>query len=316
MEIDLATEIAVTKALDVSIAHVASKQLDQLTDGLSDQQIARKICKSLRSFEGLQRGLMPRYNKWDALFYSIWYQPCHINLACTLAHRVPKDNNPLRSGGGSLEVFDFGCGALAMQFGLALAAADLRRRQRPRISVISRDSSKPMVRIGRRIWDRFVREIADKKKYPKLGALRQVCDEMEFSHQNSPMATHWLTILHVAYKANAAEVKKELDARVKKEKPDVVLVTARPWSIKSAYSLDKHPAYKKSEETLDCMDLVFERNFKATTEFRRGLYAEKVTSMADDLSPQDMIFLWDYLRRPVAWCTPKFESSSFFYTRC
>ena len=179
---------------------------------------------------------MPGYNDWDALFYSTWYQPAQINLAHKLFRTVPEDKNPLLSGSGSLQVVDFGCGALAVQFGLALAAADTLEEHDtlPEIAVISCDVSKPMVQIGWELWCRFVDEIADEAEYPELDTLRQACADMKFDNGGESSATRWLTVFHVAYEENHAQVKRVLDAHVEDEKPDLVLVTShrnsRPWS--------------------------------------------------------------------------------------
>ena len=93
-----------TKALDISITKVAKLRFAELSSQLNSQQIALQVLRSLRSFERLQRGAMPEYNAWDALFYSIWYQPGHINLAYTLVKKVPKEKNPFTDRSGKLFV--------------------------------------------------------------------------------------------------------------------------------------------------------------------------------------------------------------------
>ena len=94
---------------------------------------------------------MPAYNIWDSIFYSLWYQPGHINLAYTLVKKVPEQRNPLISGRGSLFVKDFGCGELAMQFGIALAALDTFEAYGsvPDIAIFSEDNSKHMDFFGK-----------------------------------------------------------------------------------------------------------------------------------------------------------------------
>ena len=134
---------AVGDALDTAITKVAKKRLASLSADQSDQRIAMRIYRSLDSLRQLQRGVMPDYNDWDALIYCLWYQPGHVNLAYTLARKVPASKNPLVTGKGQLRVIDFGCGALAVQFGLALVAADTlaRHRRLPQITVIPIDTS-------------------------------------------------------------------------------------------------------------------------------------------------------------------------------
>ena len=164
------TLAALTEALDTALVSTANAQLEKLSSGLSDQEIAVKIHSSLDSLSKLQRGVMPEYNEWDALFYSLWYQPGHVNLAYTLARKIPEDRNPLLTGRGSLRIVDFGCGALAMQFGLALAAAGTLRRYQTLvpITILSEDSSEPMKNLGWMLWYSFMGEI---EKYSELDAL-------------------------------------------------------------------------------------------------------------------------------------------------
>ena len=261
---------------------------------------------------------MPCYNAWDALLYSTWYQPSQINLAYTLARKVTKDKNPLRSGSGSLEVFDFGCGALAMQFGLALAAVDTVKKYHtcPQLAVVSRDKNKPMHRIGKRLWRRFVDEIADEENYPELNALRQVCAALKVDNHGNSTATRWLTVLHVAYGESAAEVKKSLDARVSKKKPHMVLVTARPGFDGWAYSLDESTGYGRREKEFGPKNLkLFDGSFRDTWDFRQSLYTEKINAMADSLNPADKEFSRMYLAGLVRWCPNNYESKCFFYDR-
>ena len=260
---------------------------------------------------------MPCYDAWDALLYSTWYQPSQINLAYTLARKVTKDKNPLRSGSGSLEVFDFGCGALAMQFGLALAAADTMKKYHtcPQLAVVSRDKNKPMHRIGKRLWRRFVDEIADEENYPELNALRQVCAALKVDDHGNSTATRWLTVLHVAYGESAAEVKKSLDARVRKKKPHMVLVTAGPGFDGWAYSPDESAGYSRREKEFDLKNLkLFEGSFENTRDFRWSLYTEKISDMDDALSEEDRDFSGKYLWRAVHWYT-NYRPKCFFYNR-
>ena len=74
-------------------------------------------------------------------------------LAYTLARNTRQDKNPLRSGDGSLQVVDFGCGSLAMQFGIALAAADtvVEHGRIPGVAIVSEDNSAPMRDMGLKI---------------------------------------------------------------------------------------------------------------------------------------------------------------------
>ena len=206
---DEQTQRVVTRALDTAIADVATKHFEELTRRLADLKMAENVYDALYCLEGLQQDIMPEYNIWDSLFYTLWYQPAHVNLAYTLARKVLTDRNSLASGRDSLEVFDFGCGALAMQFGLALAAADRfkNRQTLPQVAIISCDTSEHMKTIGWRIWHRFVEVVAAS---PELVTLQQFCRGMKFSRLNDLNGMRWLTALHVAYSENADAVQEGL----------------------------------------------------------------------------------------------------------
>ena len=261
---------------------------------------------------------MPCYDEWDALFYLTWYQPSQINLAYTLARKIPVGKNPLRTGKGRLQVLDFGCGALAMQFGLALAGAKtLKKRGKcPRIAIVSKDESEHMRRIGKKVWCRFRQEIKDADRYPQLEELRQVCSTMKIrkGHKRTS-AIRWLTALHVAYKENADDVKDELDERVGTWGPNVVLVTTHREAHKWTYS-PHDLIYREHHEVLSDDDLApFEGCLEATTKFRRCLhesYSGTIDHMTDSQAEERIAY---YLSNPVRWKRGNLESTCRFFLR-
>ncbi len=305
---------AVTRALDRAIAKVAKERFEELSEGLSHEQIARKVLRALRSLEALRRGKMPEYNDWDALLYSTWYQPGHINLAYTLARKIPKDMNPLETGKGGLRVVDFGCGGLAMQFGLALAAADTFRDHQviAPVTVLSEDISESMKSIGWRVWHAFVHKTRRNKR---LDALRDVCHEMRFDDQESSANVRWLTALHVAYKENAVEVKNALDNLVVNESPHIVLVTTHEGSARHAFSPDPN-GYSDNSDGLFGTTFALQGEFEMTTRFRANLY-DIISNGSRLLSPRDNSFVRNYLKRyPTNWVTTdNFETRDFLYIR-
>ena len=307
----------VTRALDATITKVAREQLRWLSSGLPPSDIANEVHRSLRSFQELKRVEMPDYNEWDALLYALWYQPSQINLAYTLACTRLEKKNPLRTGSGSLQVVDFGCGALAMQFGLALAAADSleERGIEPRVAIVSEDNSVPMRDIGLNLWANFVNEINDPQKYPELKALRQVCREMRLDDRGES-SFRWLTVLHVAYPEAVDEIKTVLDSRVMRENPNLILVTMNNIvDSQLAYSPQNTHEYTLStDEVLLGRDLEIRGKFAATTEFRRKLYAEHI---AGKLSETDDDFVKSYLTRiATQWIAPKSDAHvKFWYKR-
>ena len=316
---DAATQAAVARALDTSIADVAAEEFARLSHGLSNQGIAEEILGALQDLEGLQQNEMPTYDGWDALFYLTWYQPSHIALAYTLARTITPSKNPLRTGKSRLQVVDFGCGALAMQFGLALAGAEtLRRRGRgPKIDIVSTDESDHMRRIGKKMWRRFIEEIADADKYPRLGDLRQVCSAMKTRKVHKPTeSTRWLTALHVAYEENVDAVKDELDKGVGTWEPNVVLVTTHPIADEWAYSPYDRDAYQGYRKVLSAEDLApFDGCLEATTTFRRSLhdsYNGTIDRIADSQCEKPISY---FLSNQVLWSPSSFESTCFFYLR-
>ena len=316
---DTATQAAVAKALDTSIADIAAREFSRLSQGLSNVQTAKEILGALQALESLQQNEMPTYDAWDALFYLTWYQPSHIALAYTLARTITPSKNPLRTGKGRLQVVDFGCGALAMQFGLALAGAETLRKfsKRPELAIAYTDKSDHMPHIGEKMWRRFIEEIADTDKYPRLGDLRQVCSTMKIREgYGRTEATRWLTALHVAYEENVDAVKDELDEGVGTWEPDMVLVTTHPMADEWAYSPYERAAYQEDQKVLSADDLApFDGSLEATTKFRRSLYDSYNGTIDRVADSQGEKLISYFLSNPVSWNPSHFESTCFLYLR-
>ena len=314
----------------------AEKEFRRLCKGMAPEQIAKEIFGTLRSLEGLQSGEMPEYDEWDALFYVLWYQPEHINLAYTLAQRrLEQDQASIQQSGG-LEVSDFGYGALALQFGFALAtAATLEADQYPpALTVTSSDANQPMLLLGRKLWDKFIREITI-GGYPSLARVQRACGALRFALPSgwteTPACVHysslskhasilknnrWLTALHVAYEDFHIEVTRELNDRVSKEKPSQILVTAQPEAFRWAFVPDE-TTYSRSKDNLRENDLAFEGEFQKTSEFRKQLFVDHVENIPNALSEDSMAFVSNYLTsRPTGWVTSStFKSSCSTYSR-
>ena len=152
-------------ALRNAIVRVAEAEFKRLANGSDSREIASGIENALKSLKGLQSGIMPDYtDDWIPLFYSTWYQLSQVNLTFSMIRAMLDQRvstNRTLSIMDKLHVIDFGCGALAMQFGVALAVADaLRLGQKiSSIRVDSTDSSQEMVDIGIKIWDQFREEV-------------------------------------------------------------------------------------------------------------------------------------------------------------
>ncbi len=322
---DKETQSEITNALDRAIVATAKKDFSRLSDGLSPQQIAKEIHRALRSLEGLKWGSMPKYGEWEALFYILWHQPEHINLAYTLAKHVLKIDSVSIHDAGDLEVYDFGSGALAMQFGLALATADTLGADRPPpcLTVKSSDTSKPMMLIGQKLWNEFKREMTI-GGYPNMATVRRVCSPLRstfssgwtaspawvrFSfvsnHDSTSKSNRWLTAMHVAYEDIHVEVTRELNDWVSKWNPSRILVTAQPEAFQWAFSPVKN-IYSSDQRDVMPADLKFEGDFQRTFKFRKQLFVDHVGKAPDALDDDDMFFTRNYLTiLPTSWVTPK-----------
>ncbi len=306
------TLASVTQPLDIAISSVVSDRLKNLAGKAGREQTVYNILKALRSLEGLQQGVMPEYNEWDAIFYSAWYQPVQINLAYTLINKMPVHKNPLARGEGSLYVRDFGCGALAMRFGLALAALDAhpRRAALPQINIFSEDCSQYMTFIGKEIWRAFLQEISKDKKYPELSALRGVCRRMRFEKDAAGAGVRWLTALHVAYEKNHLEVQKALSERVESDLPDLVVVTSHPGNAEYAFSPASH-GYSENRSDLDRSEFLLKGEFESINKFRSAVYDNRIVGSGASLSEEDDGFARSYLKRyPTSW-TPRSQGTKY-----
>ena len=232
---------SLTKALDVAIARVVSECFDEFSSDLEPDIVTENIRHALNGFEGLKYGFMPSYNdKWIALLYLTRYQPGHINLAFTLARYMMENNREKIVQSGRLNVFDFGCGALAMQFGLALAAANILNDSSPpvQITIEGEDTSQSMKEIGKRIWKAFLRELDRASDDPSLIRVREMCKYVKLcTLEDAETIPTWLTVLHVAYEKGRDEREARLFQILGKHEPDLVLVTshANKRSDKSAF---------------------------------------------------------------------------------
>lgn len=315
---DESTQKAVTNALDSPIATVADQWFTRISKRLIDKEIATKIHGALVSLRDLRYGKMPQYDEWDALFYILWYQPAHINMAYTLARTIPKDVNPLLSSNGNLEVFDFGRGALAMNFGLSLASSDFCRKTPPRIFVTGHDSSESMEHIGWAIWDYFIEEMCNVKRYPELRSLRRVCFNMKCERKANIPAKRWLTALHVAYAENFELIRDELDCQVDNQHPDLILVTTYPGKSNFLYhpSSDDYCQNSNFPEIINASNLILKGEFPETTSFRKNLWHNRVDVYYEHLSLDESDLVHNYLTKlPTTWNSKFFDSVCATYSK-
>lgn len=135
--------------IDRAIAEVAEREYQRLIRGLSEEEVVDHVRRALTELEKLssRKGGTPAYDcEWVALFYVTWYQARHINLVYSFL-----DQGSVEFPSRCLRVVDLGCGAMAMQFALAVFAAT-SHQPGAWISVTGIDNSRPMIAIGGKLW--------------------------------------------------------------------------------------------------------------------------------------------------------------------
>ena len=300
-------QFEVKNALDKAIAAVAGQELARLTKGLNDVQIAKQVVGALHSLDRLRFGNIPNYDEWDAIFYH-WYQPSHINLAYSMiewSHELSDQ----------LHIVDFGCGALAMQFGVALAAADAIKQGQSitEIKIDSIDTSQTMVDIGQKIWEQLKREIA---RSPNLSYLSRACDvikprpliireEGDIERIGSaPNSNVWVSAIHAVYDDNKDDVQCSLKSLVDRLAPDICFASTH---IASKKLLSEVWSFANDRYDIISHDDV-QRHFLGTldeiTQWRRQLNSSL---------PQIDPILGRFLNNPVTWTWA--DPTVFIYTR-
>ena len=138
---------------------------------------------------------------------------------------------------------------------------------------------------------------------------------MRFDDQDGSPNVCWLTALHVAYEENASDVRKNLADIIRKQHPDVVLVTTHEGSAAYAFSAKAY-GYSNNSEVFLGTGFELRGEFNATTRFRSNLYNNKIGFKPNLLNPDDKDFVRNYLKSyHTAWTTPGFETSDFLYIR-
>ena len=300
---------SVAKALDKAIAKVARTEIRRLVKAKRKKRTARAIENALHSLAGLQNGEIPNYDdEWLALLYSTWYQPSHINLAYSMIKAMAKQRDPegaILAPTGKLHVVDFGCGTLAMQFGVTLAAADALQQGQTltSIKIDLIDSSQPMIDFGLKIWRQFEKEV---ERNEQLARLSETCDLIRtktLAIEENPKFyrrySRWISAMHVVYCDNKDDVKKELHRLSKEMDPHVGFFTYHYRSsflVKSVspFTLKKYKNFKTEDPFL-------------LTESLSNTYSSKIWRVRYDLYDhisghfEDDYFVCKYLTQNIPW---------------
>ncbi len=215
-------KVIVPRVLDRAVAKAVESEFARLTDGMSPVEKRGWISKSSESLELLRTLDSPDYSdNMVALLYIVRYQLSHINLAYSIIKSMEEQagsGNSTLTDTGRLHVADFGCGSLAMQFGVALAVADALEQGQviSEVWIDSIDTSKPMIDMGRRVWTEF-RDIVSQDV--RLESLKTSCGLIDkhfkahtdcHSVRKMPDADSWVSAMHVVYKSNRQDVKRAL----------------------------------------------------------------------------------------------------------
>ena len=295
------TRYYIADALDKAMTTVAEQEFNRLTRDLTNEQIVEKVLGALWSLDRLRSGQIPNYDEWDALFYH-WYQPSHINLA----YKIINLADGLRD---QLHIVDFGCGALAMQFGVLLAAADAIEQGQPitEIKIDSIDKSEAMIDVGRKIWEQLKREI---DRNPNLSYLSRACEVIQPSIIQvgdierigfAPNGSFWVSAIHAVYDDNKEDVQYLLKSLVDRLNPNVCFTSthnnSKSKSLLSevcsfAFAYDKYATLYRGRAQPSFVD-----ELEAITQWRRKLYSNFLYI----IHTLDYPRIWGYLDQPVTW---------------
>lgn len=215
-------------ALDSAIAEIAGEEYARLSGELSPIVMPKITEYALKELDKLQDRVMPNYDRWVAPFYISWYQPGQINLAYSMIADLTSAKGAFTDA-GNLHVVDFGCGALAMQFGVALAAADAIRNGQTiaAIQIDCLDASPDMISVGVKLWERFKSKV---NNAPDLAELTQACDAIASRTdglRTEPQggAARWLSAMHAVYASNKDDVRRWLQSIHHNFAPDTGFLT-------------------------------------------------------------------------------------------
>lgn len=300
---DVLTEQAVAKALDETIAAVAESELMRLSNGLSQFQVAMKVENALKELEKLQDGEIPNYSdEWVALFYLTWYQSSHINLT----YSIIKESRVFLND--RLHVVDFGCGALAMQFGLTLAAVDAMEQDQllTEIRIDSIDTSESMINIGRNVWEQFTQEVDSK---PNLAHVRQAYEILDTRTHSSVDVPVWgdgclVSAIHAVYKKNLPQVQKALNYLVNRHEPSMWFATTHQYNTGLLWNLwnSNNGVYRRQIIQSD-KHATLDGICGSTSEWRRMLRS-RISNVPNVTKKKNGYPIREYLSNDVRWSRP------------
>ena len=249
----------VTEALSEAIVGEAEFRFAKLQAGLEQNAVKERVESALKQLEGLQTGAMPDYgDPWVALFYVLWYQPSQINL-------VYSSLRPFADGEHDRwQVVDFGAGALAAQFGVALALAE---HGQPMTVVQSIEPKDAMFELGSAIWRRFVGTLKDnqlQQAVRNITAQRCSVDEVERARG----ARRTLLGIHSVYHENRQSVDADMRTLRKELKPHLGVVSTHRMNGNLARAVSPFRRVEEPE-----IEPAFGGHLQDITAFRKEIWA-------------------------------------------
>lgn len=228
----------VVTLLDQVIAETAKTHFAKISKGLSDSSIASKHEAALKEQDKLSEGMeKPNYDdEWFALHYLLYYQPKQINLAYHAIKWMPTDKQI--NTNTRLNIFDFACGSLATQFGLAIAMADIidcgGDINHALIQCV--DSAPAMVELGKTMWKEFKEGALELG--PPLSVTVEKIDYIDYAgpeadNQLLPLTdtsyTPYFTMLHGIYNDDLEFVKERVNAWFLQLSPSLGIITSQDF---------------------------------------------------------------------------------------
>ena len=305
---------ALFTAMDRSMTEVAKTEFEQLSQGLSQEEVAARVRGAIVELQKLPRGVPPDYrDPWVALFYLTWYQPGHIILARRLIAYLSeaRGSNQLTGHDNfSVAVIDFGCGTLAMQFAVAWAAAQALEdgAKVKSIRIDSYDASGPMIRLGIKLWEQFKLDIQNCPSLSKLSRVSENLVQPQYWGTDPTLSEEfpwpaqelWMSAMHTVYAKTLDSAKESLSQIETRFQPDVGLLTCHGDSASICRVRQASPF---NPDTYGCRDVF--------TNSRASLPFQQVSSWRQGIGRK-----WSvdhrYLRKPV---TSRCDASGLIYVR-
>ena len=232
---------AVIEVLDRAIARAGLNALAQAMEkppysGMEPDARKHAVLAKSDALRGSLGNLIPPDYDDDvtAAAYLFTYQASHIGVAWAMVQELARnrpDSNLLLTDSGKLHVIDFGCGALAMQFGVALAVADAieKGEQIDTVVIDGIDTSRQMQDMGMSAWWEFCKAVDGDPRLENLsracGLITFNCHENYRSVQQIPDAEVWLSAMHAVYQGNKAAIKRAFKHFRENATPSAILAT-------------------------------------------------------------------------------------------